>query len=90
VKEFTKPLNHKGKLKVRGRFKTMLYAYSMAISIDFGRVYRYVAEHPNFSALSRSVRAFLLGLLGGHIRNELREAVVGVKSSPLAYCQAHF
>jgi len=32
VKEFTKPFNHKGKLRVRGLFKTMVYAHAMAIS----------------------------------------------------------
>lgn len=46
VKEFTGPLNHKGKLRVRGRFKTMMYAYSMAIAINFGRIHRYLVENP--------------------------------------------
>lgn len=42
VKEFTKPFNHKGKLRVRGLFNTMLFAHSMAIAINFGRLYRYL------------------------------------------------
>jgi hypothetical protein len=33
---------HKGKLKVRGLFKTMVFAFTMAISINFGRIYRYL------------------------------------------------
>ena len=46
VKEFTCGFNHKGKLKVRGGFKTMLYACSVAIAINFGRVWRYLIENP--------------------------------------------
>lgn len=90
VKEFTKPLNHKGKLKVRGGFKTMLYAYSMGISINLGRIYRYIAENPSFFTSLRSIRVFLLRLLGRDIRNELREAVVRVKTCRLGYCHVHF
>ena len=90
VKEYTKPLNHKGKLKVRGQFKTMLYAYSMGISINFGRVYRYIAEKPSLFPLLRSIRVFLLGLLGTDIRKQLREALVGAKNCPLACCHVHF
>ena len=33
-----------GKLKVRGIFKASLFAYAMGISINFGRIYRLVAE----------------------------------------------
>ncbi|MCD6283272.1 transposase [bacterium] len=40
VKQFTKPFNHKGKLRYRGRFRTELYALSMAIAINFGRELR--------------------------------------------------
>jgi len=43
VKEFTKALNHKGKLKVRGFFKTALFAIASAIGINFGRIFRYQA-----------------------------------------------
>ena len=89
VKEFTKPLNHKGKLKVRGGFKTMLYAYSMGISINFGRVYRYIAENPSVLPLLRSIRVFLLGLLGRDIRKELREALWEIKNCRLALSLPH-
>lgn len=41
IKEFTRPLNHKGKLKYRGRFRTALYAFSMALWINFGRENRH-------------------------------------------------
>jgi len=80
VKEFTKPLNHKGKLKVRGLFKTMMYAYSMAISINFGRVWRYMSENPDLFALLSSIRVLLLGLFVEHSRNERREVIIRGRS----------
>lgn len=76
VKEFTKPFNHKGKLKVRGLFKTMLYAYSMAVSINFGRVWRYLAENPDLFGSSRSIWVFLIRLLGQHSRNEPGQVII--------------
>jgi len=51
IKEFVKPLNHKGKLRVRGQFKTMMYACSMGISINFGRIHRYLTVNPNLCSL---------------------------------------
>jgi len=44
VNEFTCRLP-KGKLKVRGAFKTAVFAYSMGISINFGRIYRYLLDN---------------------------------------------
>ncbi len=64
VKEFTKPFNHKGKLKVRGTFKTMLYAFSMGIAINFGRVWRYLAENPDDCMVLHQIGLFLLSLCG--------------------------
>lgn len=50
VREFRNNMNHKGKLKVRGTFKTDIWAYTMAISINFGRIYRYISDNSvNFS-----------------------------------------
>jgi len=46
VKEFKIPLNHKGKLRVRGRFKTMLYACGVGIGVNLGRIHRYLADNP--------------------------------------------
>ena len=46
VKEFTAPLNHKGKLRRRGRFKTAIYAFCMGIAINFGREFRHRQESP--------------------------------------------
>jgi len=31
-----------GKVKVRGRFKTMLFAFATGIGINFGRIFRYL------------------------------------------------
>ena len=31
-----------GKIKVRGLFKTSLFAYSVGIAINFGRIYRHI------------------------------------------------
>ena len=80
VKEFTKPFNHKGKLRVRGMFKTMVYAHTMAISINFGRVWRYMAENPVFFALSNLLCGILPCLLARTSRNELREIIIRDKN----------
>lgn len=45
VKEYTKAFNHKGKLRVRGWYRTMIFAYSMSMAINFGRIYRYAMEN---------------------------------------------
>jgi hypothetical protein len=41
IQEFTCKMP-RGKLKVRGAFKAGLFAYSMAASVNFGRIYRYL------------------------------------------------
>ena len=51
VKEFYAPLNHKGKLRIRGQFKTMIYAYSMGIGINLGRIHRYLGNNPQLTAI---------------------------------------
>ena len=63
VKEFTKGFNHKGKLRIRGKFKTMLFALAMSIGINLGRIYRYMLENPglfpDFSVLNSSVKGVI-------------------------------
>jgi hypothetical protein len=71
VKEFTKPFNHKGKLRIRGLFKTMMYAHAMAISINFGRVWRYIAGNPEFLGLSNLLCCILRCLFAGNSRIKL-------------------
>jgi len=44
IKEFTRGFNHKGKLKVRGLFSTLIYVFSATIMINFGRVARHLAN----------------------------------------------
>ena len=34
-----------GKIKVRGLYKTSLFAYSVGIAINFGRIYRYITDN---------------------------------------------
>lgn len=75
VKEFVKPLNHKGKLRVRGQFKTMIYAFSMGISINFGRIHRYRASGGDLfgllSLIKSGNRLFFKNLfrIGQNLRN---------------------
>ena len=90
VKEFTKPFNHKGKLRVRGLFKTMVYAYAMAISINFGRVWRYMAENADFFGLSHLLCGILPRLFAGNGRNELREIIIRDKSRCWLESQPYF
>ena len=80
VKEFTKPFNHKGKLRVRGLFKTMVYAHAIAISINFGRVWRYMTENPDFFALSNFLCGILPCLFARNSRNELRKIIIRDKN----------
>jgi len=44
MKEYSKVFNHKGKLRVRGKFKTMLVVFARSIAINFGRIYRCIVE----------------------------------------------
>jgi len=37
----------KDKLKVRGLFRTSVFAYSVAVSVNFGRIYRFILENPS-------------------------------------------
>jgi hypothetical protein len=69
TKEFTRPFNHKGKLRVRGLFKTMIYAHAMAISINFGRVWRHLGENPDDFALRALAFCILDGLFGRMTEN---------------------
>ncbi len=34
-----------GKIKVRGLFKTSLFAFTLGIAINFGRIYRYIIDN---------------------------------------------
>ena len=55
--EFSNKLK-KRKLKVRGFFKTSVFAYAMAVSINFGRIYRHVARNGFHSGCATPVFSF--------------------------------
>ncbi len=90
IKEFVKPFNHKGKLRIRGQFKTMMYACSMGISINFGRIHRYLTVNPNLCGLLGLMKAgtslFFKNLLqiGQKVRNVLRFVFFMVKFHQLS------
>ena len=90
VKEFTKPFNHKGKLRIRGLFKTMVYAHAMAISINFGRVWRYMAENQDFFVLSNLLCGILPCFIASSSRNELRRMINRDKSRRWLESQQNF
>jgi hypothetical protein len=83
-------VNHKGKLKVRGLFKTMVYAHAMAISINFGRVWRYIVENPAFLVLLNLLRVILPCLFTVHSRNGLRKVIIPDKSCCWLETRQHF
>ena len=76
VKEFSGAFNHKGKLRVRGLFRTMVYAYSMAVSINFGRIWRYIADNPELFAFLNLVCGNLRCLFAVHRRNMHRRVTI--------------
>jgi hypothetical protein len=79
-------VKNKGKLRVRGQFKTMMYACSMGISINFGRIHRYQTVNPDLSGLLRLTKAggrlFLKNLvqIGQKVRNIFRFVIFKVKT----------
>jgi len=96
ISEFMKPLSHKGKLRVRGRFKTMMYACSMGISINFGRIHRYLAVNPELSGLLGLMKdgryLFLKNLvqIGQKVRNIFRSVIFKVKIYRLSSFRVNF
>ena len=78
VNEFVCKLR-KGKLKVRGVFKTAIFAYTMGISINFGRIYRLIQNNPEF--------ANCLGLCLAQIVKELMARYSKILRSLL--CRTH-
>jgi len=52
------------KLKVRGMFKASLFAFAVAIGINFGRIYRYIrANYPYFEKIMAQIEAIINKLL---------------------------
>jgi len=57
MKEF-KTRTPGGKLKVRGLFKTSLFAFSVGIAINFGRIYRHIADNEIFEVIYSTINFF--------------------------------
>jgi len=57
MKEY-KTRTNGGKIKVRGLFKTRLFAFNVGIAINFGRIYRYIADNELFNAVSLAINFF--------------------------------
>jgi hypothetical protein len=63
VKEYTKAFNHKGKLRIRGKFKTMLFAFAMSIGINFGRIFRQLMGNPQLFPDFLTIKLLITGFL---------------------------
>jgi hypothetical protein len=63
IKEF-KGKTQAGKLKVRGIFKTSLFAFAMGISINFGRIYRLLmSKYENSTDILTKLNIFILQIV---------------------------
>ncbi len=52
------------KLKVRGIFKTKLFAFAMGISINFGRIYRLImSDNENFGNILTNFNGCIIQIL---------------------------
>ena len=62
------------KLKVRGRFKASLFAFAVAIGINFGRIYRYIREnYPCFEKIKAQIGALAENLFSfWHFQEKLK------------------
>ena len=62
MKEF-KTRTPGGKLKIRGLFKTSLFAFSVGIAINFGRIYRHIAGNELFEAIFSATNFFFTKIM---------------------------
>jgi len=62
MKEF-KTRTPGGKLKVRGLFKTSLFAFSAGIAINFGRIYRHIADNELFEVAFSTINFFFTKIM---------------------------
>ena len=51
VSEFTRKMSNR-KLKVRGYFKAQVFAYAVGISVNFGRIYRFISSQTTTAAMA--------------------------------------
>lgn len=59
MKEF-KTRTRNGKVKVRGKFKTTLFAFNAGIAINFGRIFRYIVKNGMLNAVFSSINLLLM------------------------------
>ena len=89
VKEFTCKMPYK-KLKVRGALKTTIFALTVAISVNFGRIYRYMQINPsNYAAIlfyffQYSYKWFLMRK--NQISFQIKLFYVKIRCSLLRFC----
>jgi len=69
MKEFKSKTNG-GKVKVRGLFKTSLFAYALGVSINFGRIYRYLIDNDIITEVKAAIIAQIAPLFA-FIRNKI-------------------
>lgn len=72
-----------GKTKVRGQFKTSLFAFNTGIAINFGRIFRYIVEYELFNCFS-----FPIALI--HMKNLLKNNPMVIFTRKLSPCQSNF
>lgn len=84
MKEF-KTRTRNGKTKVRGQFKTSLFAFNTGIAINFGRIYRYIIEYEIFNNLFSHIALFFMQylrncrpIISGIIRSDIRHSNFGI------------
>lgn len=57
MKEY-KARTNGGKIKVRGLFKTSIFAFCVGIAINFGRIYRHLADNEHFNVIYSAINLF--------------------------------
>ena len=67
-----------GKLKVRGLFKTSLFAFSLGIAINFGRVYRYIVDNDAINGLISSTYFFFVKILPKNYFSDFLTQIFGL------------
>jgi len=67
MKEF-KTRTPGGKLKVRGLFKTKMFAFNTGIAINFGRIYRFIAQNGFNGGINESIDEILQLIMLNYVK----------------------
>jgi hypothetical protein len=80
-----------GKTKVRGKFKTSLFAFNTGIAINFGRIYRYIIEYELFDDFISQIEQYFMQytlnfrlLIPGIIKYNIPNSNFAIRSN---YCK---